>query len=309
MTSAGWDRPKVEIALKFDFLDTQDFTAPPGYASDVTWGEWIRSNEAIRFLARSRGTGLVTVAKGKAPVRSFSNFRANMEGKDGLLKSTGWHLKIADGMVRGNALFDIRPSTQIPLTLDFQADHLRMEQIMMSDPEWLRVEGDMGIEGQLEWKLTANRANDGIYKTGKIGVRVTNGAINRFDILSKVFALVNLGSIIRGRLPDLIGQGLPFHRLTWNMEVFDSKWKFNDMNLFSDAARVSASGMYFSDQDRIDFRLDVSPLVGFDTIFSGLFGNLITKDGKIFTTTFRVRGLYKTPDVRLEPFQNLRSGN
>jgi hypothetical protein len=43
--------------------------------------------------------------------------------------------------------------------------------------------------------------------------------------------------------------------------------------------------MYFSGQDRMDFKVDVSPLVGIDTIVSGLFGN----DGKTLQL-FRVRG-------------------
>jgi hypothetical protein len=95
--------------------------------------------------------------------------------------------------------------------------------------------------------------------------------------------------------------------MKWDMEVFDSKWKIKNLELMSDAARMDASGMYFSDQHRVDFKVDVSPLVGFDTIVSGLFGNLITKNGKILTTTFRVRGLYESPDVRLEPFEQFRS--
>jgi hypothetical protein len=90
------------------------------------------------------------------------------------------------------------------------------------------------------------------------------------------------------------------------MEVFDNKWKVSDLRLLSDAARVDSSGMYFAGQERIDFRMDVSPLVGFDAIFQGLFGNLITRSGKILSTTFRIRGLYSSPDVRLEPFENLR---
>lgn len=312
MTATRWAQPKVDIALDFSFLDTSDFTAPPGYVTNVTWGEWIRSNPAIRFLARSEGKGLVTVVKGKAPDRPFSGFKANVLAKDGLLKVPSWQAKMADGIIRGTAVFDIRKETQIPLTLDFHADQLRMERVMTSDPEWLRVEGDLVIDGKLRWKLTSAKANHGIYKSGNIEVQIHDGKINRFDILSKLFSLINLGSIVRGRLPDIIGQGLPFRSLTWDMEVFDTKWKFTNMRLLSDAARINSSGMYFSDQDRIDFRVEVSPLVGFDTIFSGLFGNLLTKDGKILTTTFRVRGLSRSPDVRLdlhlEPFENFKSG-
>ena len=307
MSAVGWAEPRVDVSLEFSFLDTQDFAAPPGYVSAVTWGEWIRSNPAIRFLARSRGAGFVKVAKGVTSSRHFSDFRAQIDGKNGLLEVNNWHIRIADGIIRGSALLDIRQETRTPLTLDLQGDQLRMEKVMLSDPQWLRVEGDTNVDGQMQWELNSNRATHGIHKKGSIEVRVHNGAINRFDILSKLFTLINLGSLMRGRLPDLIGQGLPFQLLTWQTDVFDTKWNFKNMQLTSDAARINASGIYLSDQEKIDFRVDVSPLVGFDTVFSGLFGNLITRNGKILTTTFRVRGPYKSPDVRLEPFENLKS--
>lgn len=307
LTVTDMHDPKVDASLLFTFLDTTDFDAPPGYVSNVTWGEWIQVNPAIRFLARSTGKAFVKVVKGKAPLRTFANFQANVEGKDGLLKVPSWQINIADGIIRGTALFDIRRNTKTPFALDFQADQLRMESVMMSDPEWLRVEGDVVVNGKLQWNLSTSREHGGVYKTGNIEVRVHDGKVNRFDIMSKLFSLINLGSILRGRLPDLIQQGLPFQSLTWDMDVFDTKWKFKDMKLISDAARINASGMYFSDQDRIDFQVDVSPLVGFDQIFSGLFGNLVTKNGKLLTTTFRVRGLTGSPDVRLMPFEQFKS--
>ena len=178
---------------------------------------------------------------------------------------------------------------------------------MLYNPEKVNVEGTVTAEGHLEWRLGSGRVNNGINRTGKIEVRVQDGVIHRFDVLSKIFSLVNLGSLLRGRLPDIMGQGLPFQRLTWEMDVFDDKWKVKDLQLTSDAARIHSSGMYFSGQERVDFRVDVSPLVGLDAIFSGLFGNMITRDGKILTTTFRVRGLVDAPDVRLEAFDSPRS--
>ncbi len=299
-------RPKVDILVDFSFLDTTDFTAPPGHASPMTWGEWIRSNPAIRFLARSVGTGTLKANKGKTSSRAFADFRAHFEDQNGLIKARQWHISLADGIVRGDAQFDIRANTTMPFALDFQADHLRMERILLADPERVRLQGDVTAEGHLEWKTTSRRESHGIYKTGKIEVRVQDGVIHRFDALSKIFSFINLGSLIRGRFPDIVSEGLPFQRLSWTMDVFDDKWKFQDVKLLSDAARVDASGMYFSNQDRIDFKVEVSPLVGLDAIVSGLLGNLVTKDGKTLSTTFSVRGLPATPDVRLEPFANFR---
>jgi len=223
-------------------------------------------------------------------------------------------MNYADGTVRGRALSDIRLSTQTPLTLDFQADQLKIDRVMLSDSNRIKVEGDMLSEGHMEWHLgNINPENNGMYKTGTVEVRLHNGVIHRFDILSKIFSLVNLGSILRGRLPDVISQGLPYQRLTWKMEAFDNKWKIKDLKLEADAARINATGMYFSGQDRVDFKVDVSPLVGLDTIVSGLFGNLIAKDGKILTTSYRVRGLSSSPDLRMElrsePLETDKAGN
>lgn len=301
----GWKNPRVEVHLLSSFLDTTDFTAPSGRVSHVTWGEWIRENPVIRFLARSHGIGILKAEKGKTAVRAFSDFQANVEGNNGILKAPQWKMKFAEGTLRGNALFDIKANTKKPLELEFQGDNLKMQRILVDDPEKVSLEGSLLVEGHLQWNTTAKKENNGIYKTGAMEVRLRDGTIHRFEILSKIFSLINLGSIVSGRLPDIAGQGLPFSRLTWDMEVFDSKWKVKNLKLVSDAAHIEAAGMYFSDQERVDFTVDVSPLVGIDTIFSGLFGNLITKDGKTLTTTFRVRGLATSPDVRLEPLESV----
>jgi AsmA-like C-terminal region len=289
--------PKLDIGLDFSFLDTTDFTAPAGHVSRVTWGEWIHANPVIRFLARSRGTGSLKIARGKTAWRTFADFKANLEGNSGMIRAPAWQMNFADGTLRGSALFDIRENPGKLLTLDFQGDHLQMERMMLSsDPDKIRVQGNCLTEGHIEWKLGPSKENHGLHKTGTVAVSVKDGVIHRFDILSKIFSLVNLGSILRGRLPDIFSQGLPFYRLTWSMDVFNDKWKIKDLKLLSDSARMDASGMYFSGQDRMDFKVDVSPLVGIDTIVSGLFGN----DGKTLTATVRVRGSPESPEVRME---------
>jgi uncharacterized protein YhdP len=272
----------------------------------MSWIDWIRSNSVIRFLNYSRGSFSLHVAKGKTAYRTFSDFRADFDGNNGMLNVPKWQMNFADGILRGTASFDLRPHTTRPLRVEFQGDQLKFDRIFLSDPNRARVDGDVVSQGYMEWRIRSGLENGGIYKSGNMEVRVADGTIYRFEVLSKIFSLINLGSILRGRLPDIIGQGLSFQRMNWKMDVFDNKWKIKNLKFYSDAARIDASGMYFSDQGRIDFKVDVAPLVGFDTIVSGLFGNLITRDGKILNTTFRVRGLTSSPDVRLEPFENLK---
>ncbi len=304
---SDFDRPKVDLVLEYSFLDTTDYTAPPGHVSSLTWGDWIRNNRVVRFLARAKATGFIKASKGRTGVRTFSDFKASIEGTRGLLRVPSWQLRVADGILRGTGLFDIRKETTRFFVMDFQGDQLKMEQLLMSDQDWMRISGNVLLEGKMEWKLGTSPENNGLDKIGSLELRMQEGIVNRFDILSKLFSLVNLGSILSGRLPDITANGLPFRRLTCRMTVFDTKWLIKDLTVLSDAARIDASGMYFGGQERIDFKVNLSPLVGFDRIFGGIFGNTLTKNGKLLTTTFRVRGLYKSPDVRLEPFEGFRS--
>ncbi len=303
------ENPRLKFGIESEFLDTTDFTAQPGEISSVTWQDWIQTNPLIRYLAKCKLSGNVHVLKGKTKLRSFDDFRSELHGVLGLVKVPKWQMNFVDGILSGSANFDISVQTTVPLKLDFQGENLKFDRIFMSDPERIKVDGDMNVHGNMEWKFRKTVENHGIYKTGIVDAVLTNGIIYRFEILSKIFSLINLGSLIRGRLPDIIGQGLPYQKITWKMVVFDNKWQFRNLKVLSDAARIDGSGMYFSDQNRIDFKVQVSPLVGLDAIVSGLFGNLITKDGKILTTTFRIRGLYSSPDIRLEPFENLKMEN
>ncbi len=309
----GFENPKVECLVDLAFLDTADLASPPEQASQFTWPEWIRSNAGIKFLARSALKAVVKIAKCKTSDRTFSDFRATFEGTGGLLNVASWEAKMAAEAkmdyrnLWGSAELDIRADTKKPLTIDFEAEEMAIERVLLSDPEKMSIDGKLGAKGKLEWKTSGGRENGGLTKSGNVAVKVADGKIHRFDILSKIFTVVNLGSIFRFRLPDVVSQGLPYQRLTWDMDIFDNKWQFENLRLESDAARIDAVGMYFSDQNKIDFKVSVCPLVGIDKLLSGVFGNLLTKDGRTLCATFRVRGLYASPDVRLEAVDPFRS--
>ena len=86
-----------------------------------------------------------------------------------------------------------------------------MERILTSDPDRVRIEGEVAAEGHMEWKTATKRENQGIYKMGKIEVQVQHGILTqRFDIPSKISAALNFGSLVRGRFPDIFASGLPF---------------------------------------------------------------------------------------------------
>ncbi len=297
----GFDKPIISGNIVFSYMDFSDFVAPEGYEDPQTWGEWLAENAGIRMLARSTGNINLLVKKGYYYGHKFGNLKVDLPFRKGTAQVESWSAEFANGEISGESEIDIRRDSITPVKINFNGYSMSLAKLMLADPERVSVNGTVRASGNVEWRLTKDRTfNNGLYYTGKVSMRAKDGIIYKFEILSKIFSLLNLGSILSGRLPDVLANGLPYEAMGWRMSLFDDKWKIYDFNLFSDAARISASGMYITSEDRVDFLVHVSPLVGFDKIFSGLFGNLITKDGKILTTTFRIRGLSGSPDVRLE---------
>lgn len=297
----SFNKPAISGNIIFYYMDFSDFVAPEGYQDPQTWGEWMVENAGVRLLARSTGNIHVLVKKGNYYGHKFDNLKIDFPFRNGIAQVDSWSAEFANGEVGGESEIDIRKDSTVPVKINFNGHSMSLAKLMLADPERVSVNGTVRASGNVEWRLTKDRSfNNGLYYTGKVSMRAKDGIIYKFEILSKIFSLLNLGSILSGRLPDVLANGLPYEAMGWRMSLFDDKWKIYDFNLFSDAARISASGMYITSEDRVDFLVHVSPLVGFDKIFSGLFGNLLTKDGKILTTTFRIRGLSGSPDVRLE---------
>jgi hypothetical protein len=297
----GLKRPVLGGKIELPHMDFSDFLAPPGYEAEETWGEWLANNSAIKLLSRSMGAVNLFVEEGDYYGHNFSDLRAKYVFKNGMVKVEDWTADFAGGDLTGDALFNITGKSNIPIRIDFKGEYMNLSTLLLTDPERVSVKGRTRASGRMEWRLTKDKSvNNGMYYAGNVYMRARDGVIYRFEILSKIFSLLNLGSILSGRLPDILANGLPYKTMSWRMDLFNDKWKINDFDLISDAARITASGMYIASEGRVDFLVKVSPLVGFDKIFSGIFGDLITKDGKILTTTFRVRGLAASPDVRLE---------
>jgi hypothetical protein len=306
LTIRGLKSPDIQLTLSSSFFDYTDFVSPPDAMDQSTWGEWIRTNSFVRFLARGHGKAVLKAKKLKTQSRALSNFQAVILAKGGLLKIPEWSMRLADGNVTGTGLIDFRKRASTPFQLKFQGDRLKLEQLFGPDTEGLQIIGHTLCDGRMEWRLTESRENNGIYKIGSIDMLAGKGTIYRFEILSKIFSLINFGSILRGRFPNIISEGLPFRKLRWRMDVLGNQWRVRNLEMDSDAASITASGIYIDDKDEVDFTVTVAPLVGLDMLLSGLFGDLLTKDGKSVTATFQVRGPTGSPEVRLTPLDGKR---
>ena len=143
---------------------------------------------------------------------------------------------------------------------------------------------------------------------GNLRFEIENGVIERFNILSKVFSILNVSQWFKGRLPDLKTKGLPYHNMMATIYVKDGIASTNDFLVDSDAMRITLFGKVDLGKNLIDARIGVHPLVTIDTIIGSvpIVGYILTGKDKAFITYFyKVNGNLDDPKIEAIPLKSI----
>jgi uncharacterized protein YhdP len=143
---------------------------------------------------------------------------------------------------------------------------------------------------------------------GRLRFEIENGVIERFNILSKIFSILNVSQFFKGRLPDLKTKGLPYHRILANIDLKDGVASTNDFLVDSDAMRITLFGKVDLGKDMIDVRIGVHPLVTIDAILSSvpIVGYILTGKDKAFISYFyEVKGNLDNPKIEAIPLKSI----
>jgi hypothetical protein len=141
---------------------------------------------------------------------------------------------------------------------------------------------------------------------GMLRFEMENGVIERFNILSKIFSILNVSQLLKGRLPDLTTKGLPYHQIRGDFYVKDGVATTEDFLVDSDAMRITLLGKIDLGKNLIDVRIGVHPLVTIDTILSSvpIAGYILTGEDKGFISYFyQVKGNLDDPKIEAIPFK------
>jgi uncharacterized protein involved in outer membrane biogenesis len=141
---------------------------------------------------------------------------------------------------------------------------------------------------------------------GNLRLEIENGVIEKFNILSKIFSVLNVSQLFKGRLPDLKTKGLPYRQILANIHVKDGVASTDDFLVDSDAMRITLIGKIDLDKNSIDARIGIHPLVTIDTILSNvpIAGYILTGKDKAFISYFyEVKGDLDDPKIEAIPFK------
>jgi hypothetical protein len=213
----------------------------------------------------------------------------------GVLKLLGMDLKTPYGSVSGSAMIPPEGSKTYDLNINIDntpiVDALK---IISKNKPW--ITGSMSMHGRL-W-------NTGDAVNGDIQFRATNGIIDRYDLVSTIFSVLNPYKIIKTGEFDLTKVGFPYNHISANFTIRDSFVTFDDFYLDSNSLQVSSVGKYMLRTNYMDVIMGIQPLETFDKTVGmiPIVGWVLTGDkGTLIIISLKVRGPVDDPSVKYLP--------
>ncbi len=143
---------------------------------------------------------------------------------------------------------------------------------------------------------------------GNLRVELEEGVIEKFNILSKIFSILNVSQLLKGRLPDLKTKGLPYNQINATLSVKDGIASTEDFLIESDAMKITIIGKVDLGRNLIDARIGVHPLVTIDMVLSSfpIAGYILTGKDKAFLSYFyEVKGDLEDPKIEAVPLKTI----
>jgi len=132
---------------------------------------------------------------------------------------------------------------------------------------------------------------------GTFDFKAKDGRIYQLGILSKIFALLNLTEIFRGKIPDLVGEGFAYNSITASGKLENGKYVITNFVIDGASMAIVCTGNIDLNKDSIDLVVLISPFKTIDLIIKYIPVVTQILDGNIISIPFRVTGKINDPEV------------
>jgi len=259
--------------------------------------------------------GKVDVEKGRYRNLDFKDLKFEMKTAEGKLIIHPFQLKANGGDLWGEAW--LQPSEKTiwfemkPRLSHMEAAPLLRALLKKEDEEKMLATGRVYID---QVQLRGEGENFQKMKEslqGGLRLELENGVIERGSILAKIFSILNVSQLFKGRLPDLKTKGLPYQRISANVQVQGGVASTEDFLVDSDAMRITIVGKVDLGKNLIDTKIGVHPLVTVDMVLSNIpiAGYILTGKEKAFLSyVYEVKGDLDDPKIEAVPFKTAGEG-
>jgi hypothetical protein len=155
--------------------------------------------------------------------------------------------------------------------------------------------GNFNLDGQLGFR---GRHEDLVRAlNGRLTFVAEDGTIRQSLLFTRLFSLLNLTEIYRGKLPDFRSQGLDYKRSTAMIEVRDGKILISDWSIDGPTLWMGSRGQIDIASQEIDFTIMVSPFKTIDRIINSIPGLRWILGGRLVAIPMKATGNLEDPQI------------
>ncbi len=161
----------------------------------------------------------------------------------------------------------------------------------------LYATGRFDLQGEIKGKGRPEELVRAVKGTLRFSAR--KGEIYRDKLLARIFSVLNVTELIRGKLPDLTTEAVPYDTFNSTAELADGTAHFKTLLLAGPTVEIVGEGRYDLVKGEMDLQLLVAPLKTVDFIVNNTPMVKWITGGTLLTVPVRVRGTREDPEVSM----------
>lgn len=162
----------------------------------------------------------------------------------------------------------------------------------------------------LQGEINTNSTKDTLAKSlnGKIVFKAKDGRIYRYGTIAKIFALLNVTEIFRGKLPDVAKEGFAYQSMSFKGQFKDGKLLIKEGIIDGSSMEIACEGNIDFIEKRVNLNLLVAPLKTVDFILRKIPLIRDITGHSLISIPVRVTGNLENPEVTYLPLSSVGSG-
>ena len=290
--------PNIKFNLTVDQIDLDKLFSNSGD----------KNNE---FLRNNLLQGSITAKGGRFLGLSFSQLKADMLAPKPGVMAGDLELKLHQGYFKGKTSIQIDSSQGPGYYLAGSGRKIKIEGLIQELNHGHSVlSGSLGLTLKLETQGRTAEARKASLN-GKVSIRVKNGVLKRYSLISKIFSFLNVSQLLELKLPDLVAKGIPYKEIGGDFQIKNGIAQTDNLFLASRSLNMAAIGQIDLTRKSLNLTIAVQPLQTVDKIVAlvPILGHILTDEKKsLILAFFNAKGPWNDPSVTPIPFASLRKG-
>jgi hypothetical protein len=161
--------------------------------------------------------------------------------------------------------------------------------------EHMSVTGHFDLSGHMEGNLKEAPFSKGL--SGELSFHARDGRIYRYELLSKIFAFLNLTELLRGKVPDMGKEGFAYNAMHAKADLLNGRLVIKEAVIDGKSMEIGCEGEVDLLRDQVDLRVLVAPLKTVDFIIKHIPGVNYILGGTLVSIPVRVSGRLADPTI------------